>query len=68
MELVKLTDTELTLQLQWSDFWAISPNIAEPDYLLVIFKLPELFIDAETGQPMGDEELEFGVPVGAQFS
>ena len=44
-----------------------SPFIPEPAQE-VFLKLPELFIDAETGQPLSDEAIEFSVPVGAQFS
>ena len=43
-----MTDTKLVFQLDFNEVSAISTDLAQPDYLMVKFKLPMFIIDAET--------------------
>ena len=58
----------MDIQINFSDTRAISQDISEPDTLLITFNAPEIFIDAETGEPMSTEPIEFEIPIGEQMT
>ena len=54
----------MRIQIIFGDTDAISPDITQPDILLIKFALPELIIDQETGLAFSEEPIEFELPVG----
>ena len=68
VELLDADETEVRLQIMFSDTKAISPQITEPDVLLITFALPELFIDEETRLALSQEPIEFKLPLSKQYT
>ena len=64
----EITSTSLTVQVLFSDLNAISSELREPDTLILTLDMPHIFIDAETGEPLSTDPMEFKLPVGAQYT
>ena len=52
----KLNQESLQFNIKFSDPQSISQNIIEPDLLDFDIKLPQLFVDAETLQPLNESK------------
>ena len=52
VSLLRSSDTSIAMQIAFSEASSISSDISEPDELRVEFSLPQLFLDAETGEPL----------------
>lgn len=68
VEIVELESTYVALQINFGDTMAISQSLIEPDTLIATIEKPEIFIDAETGQPLAIEPIEYRVVLSAQFT
>jgi len=55
----------LTIQVLFGDISAISKNIRDPDMLIITLAMPNIFIDAETGEALSTDPIVFKLPVGA---
>ena len=67
--LVKQTsETAVKLSINFADTSAISQEITEPDVLVVDFSDPGVFVDKETGEPLGDASFTRKIKMGRQFT
>ena len=58
VKLTESTDTSVKINIDFGDVDAISQDINEPDEVSVKFVMPELFVDAETGESLSDMSWE----------
>ena len=68
MLVTEITDTSFTVQVAFSDINSISSELREPDILIVKLDMPDIFIDAETGEPLSTDPIELKLPIGAQYT
>ena len=67
--LVKQTsETAVKLSINFADTSAISQEITEPDVLVIDFSDPGIFVDKETGEPLGDASFTRKIKMGRQFT
>ena len=66
--ITEITDRSLTIQVLFGDISAISKNIRDPDMLIITLAMPNIFIDAETGEALSTDPIVFKLPVGAQYT
>ena len=58
VKLTESTDTSVKIKIDFGDVDAISQDINQPDEVSVKFVMPELFVDAETGESLSDMSWE----------
>ena len=52
------------MSINFADTQAISQEITEPDVLVVEFSDPGVFVDKETGKPLGDASFTRKIKMG----
>jgi len=65
VKIKKASETQVKIEIEFSDRKAISEQISEPDILIVKFSDPGVIIDKETGKPLGDVSFEKRIEIGA---
>ena len=68
VKLTESTDTSVKIKIDFGDVDAISRDINEPDEVSVKFVMPELFVDAETGESLSDMSWEKTFKIGPQYT
>ena len=61
IQLEKADEREIRISIDFTVPSDISSDILEPDYLEVRFNLPQLIVDAATGEALIDQELVYWV-------
>ena len=68
VEIIEIGTTYFIVHVEFADTTAITSQLLEPDTLIVTIDMPELFVDAETGQPLASEPIEYKILMGMQFT